>query len=70
VLVAHVQELKLAEFGLVLSMVGIVVLLGARDLSVVAIALAWLEWGFSVFPVAIATLSRKVWLRERPRLLV
>jgi len=60
VLLRHVQELKLAEFGLVLSMVGIVVLLGARDLSVVAIGISLAGMGFSsVFPVAIATLSRK-----------
>ncbi len=60
VLLRHVRELKLAAFGLVLSIVGIVVLLGARNLSVIAIGVSLAGLGFSsVFPVAIASVSRK-----------
>lgn len=60
VLLRHVRELKLAAFGLVLSMVGIVALIGARNLSVIAIGVSLAGLGFSsVFPIAIATLSRK-----------
>lgn len=60
VLLRYVRELKLATLGLVLSIVGIVVLLGARNLSVIAIGVSLAGLGFSsVFPVAIASLSRK-----------
>jgi MFS transporter, FHS family, glucose/mannose:H+ symporter len=59
-LLREMQELKLAEFGLVLSTVGVVALLGARNLSVIAIGVSLAGLGFSsVFPVAIATLARK-----------
>ena len=59
-LLRHLRELKLAAFGLVVSMVGIVALLGARNLSVIAIGISIAGLGLSsVFPVAIATLSRK-----------
>lgn len=60
VLLRDLPELKLAEFGLVLSTVGVVVLLGARNLSAIAIGVSLAGLGFSsVFPIAIATLSRK-----------
>lgn len=60
VLLRHVRDLKLAAFGLVLSMVGIVALLGARNLPVVAIGVSLSGLGFSsVFPIAIASLSSK-----------
>lgn len=60
VLLRDVRELKLAEFGLVLSMVGVVALLGARNLSAIAIGVSLAGLGFSsVFPIAIATLSHK-----------
>jgi len=59
-LLRHMQELKLAEFGLVLSTVGVVALLGARNLSVIAIGVSLAGLGFSsVFPISIATLARK-----------
>jgi len=46
--------------SLVVSMVGIVALLGARNLTVIAIGVSIAGLGFSsVFPVAIATLSRR-----------
>jgi FHS family glucose/mannose:H+ symporter-like MFS transporter len=55
-----VRELKLAEYGLVLSTIGVSILLAARSLSVVAIGVSMAGLGFSpVFPIAIATLSRK-----------
>ncbi len=56
----NVQELKLAQSGLVLSAVGIVALLGARNLSVIAIGVSLAGLGLSsVFPIAVASLSRK-----------
>jgi MFS transporter, FHS family, glucose/mannose:H+ symporter len=59
-LLRHVRELMLAEFGLVLSTMGIVTLLAARNLPVIAIGVSLAGLGFSsVFPIAIATLSRK-----------
>jgi MFS transporter, FHS family, glucose/mannose:H+ symporter len=59
-LLRAVRELKLAEFGLVLSAVGVVILVGARNLSVIAIGVSLAGLGLSsVFPIAIATLSRK-----------
>ncbi len=59
-LLTSMPELKLAEVGVALSTVGIVVLLGARNLSVVAIGVSLAGLGLSsVFPIAIATLPRK-----------
>src|SRR6202035_22206 len=59
-LLRDVAELKMSQFGLVLSTVGVVALLAARNLSVVAIGGSLAGMGFSsVFPIAIATLSRK-----------
>ncbi|MFZ0761201.1 MAG: MFS transporter [Candidatus Sulfotelmatobacter sp.] len=60
VLLRHVRELKLAAFGLVLSMVGIVVLLFARNLLVIGIGISLAGLGLSsVFPITIAALSSK-----------
>jgi FHS family glucose/mannose:H+ symporter-like MFS transporter len=60
VLLRNIRELKLAEFGLALSALGVVALLGARNLSLVAIGASFAGLGLaSVFPIAIATLSRK-----------
>jgi MFS transporter, FHS family, glucose/mannose:H+ symporter len=59
-LLRDVAELKMSQFGLVLSTAGVVALLAARNLSVVAIGVSLAGLGFSsVFPIAIATLSRK-----------
>lgn len=59
-LLRDVAELKMSQFGLVLSTVGVVALLAARNVSVVAIGVSLAGLGFSsVFPIAIATLSRK-----------
>ena len=56
----HARELRVARFGLGLSFVGIVTLLLARSLSVVAIGVGLAGLGFSsIFPIAIATLSHK-----------
>lgn len=55
-----VRELTLAEYGLALSITGIATLLVARSLSVVAIGVSLVGLGLSsVFPIAVATLSRK-----------
>lgn len=55
-----VQEIRLAKCGLALSTLGIVALLAARNLSVVAVGVSLAGLGLSsVFPIAIATLSRK-----------
>jgi FHS family glucose/mannose:H+ symporter-like MFS transporter len=55
-----VRELTLAEYGLALSIAGVATLLAARSLSVVAIGVSLVGLGLSsVFPIAIATLSRK-----------
>jgi fucose permease len=60
VFLTSVRELKLAKFGLALSTLGIVALLRARNLSVIAIGVSLAGLGLSsVFPIAIATLSRK-----------
>jgi FHS family glucose/mannose:H+ symporter-like MFS transporter len=60
VLLRSVQELKLAEFGMALSAVGVATLLAARNLSLVALGVSLAGLGLaSVFPIAIATLSRK-----------
>jgi FHS family glucose/mannose:H+ symporter-like MFS transporter len=60
VLLRHVRELKLAGAGLALSAVGIVALLSATNLPVIAIGISLAGFGFSsVFPIAIATLSSK-----------
>jgi MFS transporter, FHS family, glucose/mannose:H+ symporter len=55
-----VQEIRLAKFGLALSTLGIVALLAARNLSGIAIGVSLAGLGLSsVYPIAIATLSRK-----------
>jgi FHS family glucose/mannose:H+ symporter-like MFS transporter len=55
-----VRELTLAEYGLVLSTIGVGTLLAAKSLSVVAIGVSMAGLGLSsVFPIAIASLSRK-----------
>jgi FHS family glucose/mannose:H+ symporter-like MFS transporter len=55
-----VHELTLAEYGLAISVTGISALLAARNLFVVAIGVSLAGLGLSsVFPIAIATLSRK-----------
>ena len=54
------RESTLAEFGLGLSAAGVGILLGARNLSMVALGVSLAGLGLSsVFPIAIATLSRK-----------
>ena len=59
-LLRHVRELRLAQFGLALSTAGILALLGARNLPVIAIGVSLVGLGLSsVFPIAIATLSRR-----------
>ncbi|MCU1305062.1 MAG: transporter, major facilitator family [Candidatus Sulfotelmatobacter sp.] len=59
-LLRTVRELTLAKYGLALSTVGVAGLLAARNLSVVALAIALAGLGLSsIFPIAIATLSRK-----------
>jgi fucose permease len=59
-LLRTIQELRLAKLGLVLSTVGVVILLGARNLPVIAIGVSLAGLGLSsVFPIAIATLARK-----------
>jgi MFS transporter, FHS family, glucose/mannose:H+ symporter len=59
-LLTSMPELKLAEAGVALSTLGIVVLLAARNLSLVAIGVSLAGLGLSsVFPIAIATLPRK-----------
>ncbi len=59
-LLRTVRELMLAEFGLALSAAGVVALLAARNLSLVAIGVGLAGLGLAaVFPIAIATLSRK-----------
>jgi MFS transporter, FHS family, glucose/mannose:H+ symporter len=56
----NVRELKLAQSGLVLSTVGVVALLETRNLGVIAIGVSLAGLGLSsVFPIAVATLSRK-----------
>ena len=60
VLLRVVGELTLAEYGLALSTIGVGALLAARNLSVVALGVSLAGLGLSsVFPIAIATLSRK-----------
>lgn len=60
VLLRDVRELKLAEFGLALSTVGVVALLAAKSLPVIALSVGFSGLGLSsVFPIAIATLTRK-----------
>jgi FHS family glucose/mannose:H+ symporter-like MFS transporter len=59
-LLRSVAELTLAEYGLALSTVGVGGLLAARNLSVIALGVSLAGLGLSpVFPIAIATLSRK-----------
>jgi len=59
-LLTRVRELKLAGFGLALSTLGVVVLLAAKNLSVIAMGVSLAGLGLSsVFPIAIATLSSK-----------
>jgi len=59
-LLRDMRELKLAEIGLVVSTVGVAALLAARSLSVVVAGVSLAGLGFSsVFPIAIATLTRK-----------
>jgi MFS transporter, FHS family, glucose/mannose:H+ symporter len=60
ILLRRMRELKLAQVGLVLSTIGVVALFGARSLSAIAIGVSLAGLGFSsVFPIAIATLSRE-----------
>lgn len=55
-----VHELTLAEYGLALSIAGIGILLAARNLFIVAVGVSLAGLGLSsIFPIAIATLSRK-----------
>ena len=55
-----VGELRLAQYGLSLSTIGVGVLLAARKLSVIAVGVSLAGLGLSsVFPIAIATLPRK-----------
>jgi FHS family glucose/mannose:H+ symporter-like MFS transporter len=59
-LLRRLQELKLAQAGLVLSAAGVVALLEARNLAVIAIGISLAGLGFSsIFPIAVATLSHK-----------
>lgn len=59
-LLSVVQELTLAEYGLAMSVAGIGALLAARYLFVVAIGVSLAGLGLSsIFPIAIAMLSRK-----------
>lgn len=60
VLLRVVGELTLAEYGLAVSTIGVGALLAARNLSAVALGVSLTGLGLSsVFPIAIATLSRK-----------
>lgn len=59
-LLRTLPEPTLAKLGLGLSTFGLVLLLAAGNISIVAIAVSLAGLGFSpVFPIAIATLSRK-----------
>ena len=59
-LLSRLRELKLAQAGLVLSAVGVVALLEARNLAVIAIGISLAGLGLSsIFPIAVATLSHK-----------
>jgi len=59
-LLRSVRELTLAERGLALSTIGVGCLLAARNLSLIALGVSLTGLGLSsVFPIAIATLSRK-----------